>query len=98
MYNRTFLHDVRIKWTRAATCTRTILMGSAASTDRQIAHQEQYVSRHFAAVKGNLPQGQYNDHQIKGRLRQQYNDPENVYSKKDSWITDSAWNKATARR
>jgi hypothetical protein len=73
------------------------IMGSAASTDRQIAHQEEYVSRQFGAVKGKLPQGLYNDQQIKGRLRQQYNDPENVYSKKDSWIMDSTWKKATAR-
>ena len=69
-------------------------MGSAASTDRQIATQERYVSQHLEVVKANLPKGRYNDNQIKGRLRQEYNDRYNVYSRKDSWIMDSAWSKA----
>ena len=71
-----------------------IAMGSAASTDCQIATQEKYVSRHLEAVKANLPKGKYDDNRIKGRLRQEYYDRDNVYSQKDSWIMDSAWSKA----
>lgn len=72
-------------------------MGGDSSThNNYVDNQERYVSREFEKVKKSLPQGRYNNCQIKGKLRQEYASRENggCYNEKDLWINDKIWNNA----
>jgi hypothetical protein len=71
-------------------------MGAASSIDSKIVNQEAYVSKHLLIMKKALPQGQYNDQQIKGRLRQEYYQRKNdgSWREKNSWVLDSIWDQA----
>ena len=63
--------------------------------DRQIDHQEAYVSKHLSKMKSALP-SIYNDQKIKARLRQTYYNDN--YREKDSFVLDRHWNKAMGTR
>ena len=71
-------------------------MGGGQSSDNYVRNQENYVSQHFKHIKQSLPQGQYNDFQIKGKLREQYaiNKTGSHYMEKDRWINDKTWYEA----
>lgn len=72
-------------------------MGGGSSThNNYVNNQESYVSREFASAKRCLPHGQYNELQIKGKLREEYASRGNngCYKKKDSWINDKTWGDA----
>ena len=69
-------------------------MGGGSS--RQIENQEAYVSKHLSTMKAALPKDKYNDTQIKGRLRQEFNGE--TYREKDSWVMDRTWNYAKRAR
>ena len=59
-------------------------MGSGISSE-SIREQERVVDIKYKQYKNNLPG--YNELQIKGRLRQEYN---NVYEK-DAFVIDEVW-------
>ena len=64
-------------------------MGNSASFERHINEQERYVESKINNIRTQLRGQGYSDNQIKGKLRQQYNNTGN----NNDYIMDYQWRK-----